>query len=91
MKFLNLLFFSWFLQPCVAVQPKLCIHCKHFTKTFMNRNEFGKCLLFPRKIEDDDYYVTGKITKIKPDYYYCTTARTQTNMCDKQGKFYEKN
>ena len=89
MKFLNILFFSWFLHPCVAIQPKLCIHCKHFTKPLFIGNEFGKCLLFPRKIEDDTYYVTGKITKIKPDYFYCSVARSSTNLCEPTGKFYQ--
>ncbi len=85
-----MLFYSWFLQPCVGVQPmpKFCIHCKHFTKPLFTKNEFGKCLLFPKKIEPDDYYVTGKIKNNKQDYYYCSTTRSQSNMCGKEGKYY---
>jgi len=69
--------------------PKFCIHCKHFTKPLFTRNEFGKCLMFPNIIQPDNYYVTGKIKKNNQDYYYCSTARSQSNMCGNEGKFYE--
>jgi hypothetical protein len=88
---LNILFYPLLLQPCIAVQPmpKFCIHCKHFTKPLLTNNEFGKCLLFPRKIDPDNYYVTGKIKNVKQDYYYCSTVRSTENMCGAKGKFYQ--
>lgn len=69
--------------------PKLCVNCKYFTKNFFNKNEYGKCFLFPKEIDNDNYFVTGKLES-KLDYYYCSTARTNKNMCDKEGKYYEE-
>jgi hypothetical protein len=86
------IFINFIIPACISLDtPKLCIHCKHFTKTFLDKNEFGKCVLFPKKIEDSNYFVTGKIEKYKPSYYYCSSARSSTTMCGPKGSFYEQN
>lgn len=81
---------NFIISPCTAIPntPKLCIHCKHFTKHFFTTNEFGKCLMFVREKEKD--FVTGKIQDTKPDYFYCSTARSFSNMCGEEGKCYNQ-
>jgi hypothetical protein len=44
--------------------------------------------LFERIYYDDNFLVDGIIKK--PEYYYCSTARQNDNMCGKDGKLYEK-
>jgi hypothetical protein len=69
--------------------PNLCIHCKHYTKDFFSNSEYGKCLLFLRKKDNDNFLVNGKKYDDKPNYYYCSTARTNDDLCGKEGKFYQ--
>ena len=73
----------------LIVKPKLCIDCKYFTKNlFFMPNKFGKCSLFLKEQEDDDFLVNG-IRNI--EYYYCSTARNYDSMCGKEGTLYEEN
>jgi hypothetical protein len=68
---------------------KLCIHCKHYTKDFLQEKRFGKCKLFPREIKNINYLVDGS----KPDpqkNHYCSTARDSDDMCGIEGFFFEK-
>jgi hypothetical protein len=66
-----------------------CIDCKYFQPGDYS-NEFGKCLLFPRIIDDDNFLVTGvnKISEVT--YNYCSTCRTHDDMCGEYGIFYKK-
>jgi hypothetical protein len=72
------------------VTPKLCINCKHFKKDIFTDNTFGKCKLFPKKIDNSNYLVDGVRKKTKPDYFYCSTARDFEEMCGKNGNFFLK-
>lgn len=79
------------LLPMYAFQgepQKLCMNCKHFKKSFLQENRFGKCSLFPRETNGNDYLVDG--TKSKMDYYYCSTARISEDMCGLDGYFFAK-
>jgi hypothetical protein len=67
------------------IKPKLCVDCKYFL-TDNKDGKFGKCSLFPTKEGQVNYLVTG----IKEEYYFCSTARESTNMCDLEGKMYKK-
>jgi hypothetical protein len=73
-----------------SVKPKLCIQCKHFFPT--NRDVFGKCSLFSKNSLIADYLVTGIDDKSDPNhYFYCSVARTNEDMCGKEGiKFQRK-
>ena len=70
--------------------PKLCVNCRFFTKkNFFLGDEFGKCSLFSREIENSEYFVTGK-KKDKTDLWYCSTARNSEAMCGKNGNYFEQ-
>lgn len=71
-----------------AIQP--CTQCKFFKKNFWTDPTFGKCTLFSKPVEDDNFFVTGIQTPKKMDYYYCSTARTLDSMCGNDGTFYQK-
>lgn len=68
------------------ITPKFCINCKFFKNRFMINNIYGKCSLFPIKERNIDYFVTG----IEKDFnfYYCSIARNNDDMCGKEGKKY---
>jgi hypothetical protein len=83
-----ILLFSLFV-PIFSFEPKLCIHCKHFTKDFFNSNAFGKCKLFPKETNINYYLVDGK-SNSETDNYYCSTARISDDMCGTKGIFFEK-
>jgi len=74
-----------------AIQPKFCVHCKHFRCDFFTGKQFGKCALFPIVTEKDRYYfVNGQKVK-NTDYHYCSVARGDyKDMCGPEGKFFEK-
>jgi hypothetical protein len=56
----------------------------------MTMNKFGKCLMFPKKEDRNDYYwVTGKKEKTKVEYSFCSVARNIESMCGMQGKRFE--
>lgn len=70
-------------------KPKLCIDCKFSKKSFFG-SEYNKCSLFEINYNNDNFLVDG-IERIKnPEYYYCSIARGNNNMCGKDGKLYEK-
>jgi hypothetical protein len=68
-------------------KQKVCFNCKHFKKTLFNQNQFGRCKLFPKESNE----LVGEYKpKIKIDYYFCSTARDNDDMCGKEGFFFEK-
>ena len=75
---------------CSALKPhKLCVNCQYF---FIGKNtdvKFGTCFLFPKE-EDNlkNFLVTG--TNVYDEYTFCSTARSNLNMCGKEGKNYRK-
>jgi len=99
---------SAFFRSCFLVflgfafsqhKTNLCVNCRHFSNPLWlsnplcNSDEFGRCMLYPKKEEiSSNYLVTGKPpTKEGVDnYYYCTTARTSVDMCGPKGKDFEQ-
>ena len=75
---------------CLKVtKPKLCINCKFFIPD-NGDGEYGKCSLFPRREDNDNYLVNG-INYIAPtDYSYCVTTRHMPDMCGKEGKLHKR-
>lgn len=68
---------------------KLCVNCQYF---FIEKNtdtKFGKCFLFPKE-EDNfkNYLLTGKT--VYDEYNSCSIARSNINMCGKEGRKYRK-
>ena len=73
------------LHFCLIFLSGRC-NCKFFTNSFMNNNIYGKCCLFPKTERNIDYFVTGIEKNI--EYYYCSVARNNDDMCGKEGKKY---
>ena len=71
-----------------CIKPKLCINCKYYINTSDVKSNiiYGKCLLFPRKNDNDiNFLVTGEK---KLEYDYCSTSRNSENMCGEEGKLH---
>lgn len=68
---------------------KFCINCRFYIKN--SNPEYGKCSYFSKKIDNNNYLVTGKDSDNIVEYYYCNTARNSKEMCGEEGKKYEKN
>ena len=79
-----------FLWSVLSMNPKLCIHCKHFRGEFL-MDRFGKCAKFPIVNDMDDYLVTGVISSKKKDYNYCSIVRKYNPACGPDGKSFEPN
>jgi len=75
---------------CVAWKPaKLCVNCQYFLLTQGTDAKYGKCFLFPKAEENlNKFLVTG--SNINDEYYLCTSARQNIDMCGKEGKSYRK-
>jgi hypothetical protein len=69
------------------IKPKLCVNCRYFI-TDNGSGKFGKCLLFPRK-ENDNYMLVNGIPDFI-DYNYCSSSRELEYRCGKEGKMYKK-
>jgi hypothetical protein len=85
----------------IAIEPKLCVNCKHFIKNKISP-KFSKCALFDiikfrlfdemdNKINNMNYLVTGieKENKNLKNYFPCSIARNCEFMCGINGKKYE--
>lgn len=64
--------------------------CKFFKKNYLDPNKFGKCSLYPIKIDNSDFLVDGLKVASVIDYHYCSTARKSEGICGKEGKLYIK-
>jgi hypothetical protein len=83
----NFIQFIYFLLSFSNAE-KICINCKHFKPAFLSDNQFGKCSVFPREMDNKiDYLVSGKPTL---EYSYCSTARRDEDKCGPSGKYFEK-
>ena len=86
-----MIFFIQFIYLLLSFSnaEKFCVNCKHFKPTLLlSNNEFSKCSVFPREIDNKiDYLVSGKP---KIEYKYCKTVRQNEDMCGPKGKYYEK-
>ena len=76
------------------IKPKLCCDCKFFKKDFFLTNKYGKCSLFPKDEdadEDNRYFLVDGINRNnKPEYTFCSIARTYKDMCGPEGTSYVK-
>ena len=72
-----------------SVEPILCKNCKFFRKDLFTLNKFGKCSLFPIA-NDNEYFLVDGTKNTKIDYYYCSIARNNKNMCKPEGNLYVK-
>jgi hypothetical protein len=81
------IFCSIFLSSIALqnIQPKLCINCKYFI-TDNDNGTYGKCSYFPKEDNRIEFLVNGIYNN---EYYYCSTARRDPNMCGIQGKYYK--
>jgi hypothetical protein len=89
MKLKCLIFYKILLIVNSLLHQKLCINCKHFIKKKFEEDRFGKCKVAPY-IKNDDSLITGIKENKKIDYYYCSTARSSSTLCNKDGTKYEK-
>ena len=71
-------------------QPKVCRDCKHLLESgWFSNNEFAKCAKFIKPNHSLDHLVTGKQQQDKIEYYYCSTARSNEDMCGIEGIQFE--
>ena len=87
---LSWLFIHFIISPCTAIPntPKLCIQCKFYIKPlFITNDEFGKCLLFSKQLENNKFII-GKI-KNNTEYNYCSTTRKYDFFCGEEGNYYK--
>lgn len=84
-----ILIFCSIILPIISlkqIKPKLCINCKYFI-TDNNTGKYGKCSLFPT----DQGRIRVLVNGInEQDCYYCSTSRSSSDMCGKEGKYYKK-
>lgn len=91
MKYISLILYYAIISTIVSsTKPKICVDCKFFKGDFFG-NTFGKCEKFPiYKYDDDSFLVDGIKKKVRIVYNYCSISRSSSDMCGKEGKFYEK-
>lgn len=78
-----------FILSVLSLEPKLCVNCKFFRGELF-RDEFGKCLLFPKRNDVDYFLVNGVKPSKKIDYEYCSIIRSYDPTCGKEGKLFER-
>jgi hypothetical protein len=83
--YLFTLFFIFVFANSLEMKPKFCVNCRYFIPNESN-NEYGKCSLFV--YENSKYLVDGLVRD--NDYYACSSARSWSNLCGKEGKKYKK-
>ena len=71
-------------------EPKFCVNCKHFRQIPGCSVEFGRCGLFSKKKDIGTYLTTGIKYDINPEYFHCSTARTNKLMCGEEGHFFQE-
>lgn len=73
------------LTNSMKINEKICINCKHIIKSNSDP-KYSKCSLFPLK--DSHFLVTGN--KTDNEFFYCSTARENNDMCGKNATKYRK-
>lgn len=74
----------------LRTKPKFCVNCKHFIPSTGDSSKdelYAKCAMFPHQ-NSSDYLVTGK--NIYDSYFFCSTARSWSDMCGPDAKKYKK-
>ena len=70
-----------------GVKENICVNCKHFINTTGCSEKYGRCRIFPKKVDDElEYLVSGKR---KLEYRFCNFVREDENSCGKKGKYFE--
>ena len=73
---------------------KFCVDCEHFQPENSNAI-YGKCTAFPKiesfKKVENDYMVSGVLSREKFEYFYCSTARGSESMCGKNANKFKAN
>ena len=80
------------IKTKAKTQPKFCVDCKHFMPSSDSSTEYGKCSMFPMfptGTSNPKFLVTGN-PGIAESYYFCTTARTSSDLCGQSAKKYKK-
>lgn len=93
MKWILLLMLLTEIFSSTPIKPKICCDCKFFKPNYFTGNKYGKCSLFKKDQEEDDnryYLVDGIKRNSNNDYFFCSTARSQTNMCGPEATLYVK-
>jgi len=83
MMFCSILFI-FLLANSLKLKTKFCVNCKYFIKG-NTKDEYGKCSMFQK--ENIHFLVNGN--KNNDYYYYCTTARSNQDMCGVNGTKYK--
>jgi len=83
---LSIFFFSVTTTNSRKLKPKFCVNCKYFISNEINKEQFGKCSLFPAY--NAEFLVSGN--KNPENYYYCSTVRSWEDMCGKNATKYVK-
>jgi hypothetical protein len=84
------LFNFYFITKIYALNENFCVNCKHFISIPFCNDKFGRCKLFPKKIDNNkeiDYLVSGKK---KYEYRFCNFVREEEDSCGKEGKYYSE-
>jgi hypothetical protein len=85
-----ILIFCSIILPIISLQntkPKLCINCKYFIPD-NDDSRYSKCSFLQKEESKAIFLVDGKNYE---DYYYCSTSRSNRDMCGIEGKYYKKN
>jgi len=82
----------FFITNVYSLNEKFCINCKHFIGIPLCNDKFGRCRLYPKKIDKEvnelNYLVSGKR---KFEYRFCNFVREDEESCGKSGKYYLEN
>ena len=73
-------------------QPKFCVDCKYCAPSDVSKTDpkFSKCLRAEKgKILPPDVLVTGDISLVPTEYFYCSTERSDTTGCGPTGQYFE--
>ena len=73
----------------VSNSSKLCVNCRYFMPCDSSAS-FSKCSQFPLSKISTNFLVTGNPDYISSNYYYCSSARSNENMCGTNGTKYKK-
>jgi hypothetical protein len=79
---------SLYFSSTTITSEKICVNCKYFVRNPFCKDTFGKCSAFPKKDDNELYYLISGKRKI--EYYFCVSAREDNKLCGPEGKMYMK-
>ena len=86
--FVVAIFLTNHLYLSTSTSEKFCVNCKYFVKNNFCKDTFGKCSAFPKKDDNELYYLISGKRKI--EYKFCASAREDNKLCGPEGKLYMK-